>query len=476
MATTSSTSALGTLSASGIGSGLDINSLVSQLVAADRAGPDAQISRRKTDATTQISGLAAVKSALSVFQTAISTLKGKDALNPRSTTTSDDKILTATAANGAATGSYNVEVVALAQAQQLSSIAFAGGSTSVVGTGTLTIGQGSGSFTVTVDSSNDTLAGIRDAINGAAGNTGVQATLIQETNGAHLVLTSAKAGAANAITVSQSGGDGGLAQIAYDPAHSITNLSVVQAAQDSHIRVAGYDHYSPTNSVSDSIDGVTLNLVAAAVGTTVAVGVTLDGESIKTQVQSFVTAYNKLQGTLSNLDSYDSSTQTAGAMFGDSMLRGIEDQLRQDLSKSVSGLSGSFSSLASIGVTKQIDGTLALDATKLDAAVTQNSSAVASLFGSSDGVATTLFSHIDLLLRSSGPLDSRNQTLQQTLKDIQNDSDTLDARMQTIQAQYLKQFTALDTLLSQLQTTSNYLTTALANLPGPNLTSSRSSG
>ncbi len=474
MTTTSSTSALGTLSASGIGSGLDINSIVSQLVAADRQGPDAQISRRQTDATTQISGLAAIKSALSVFQTAIAGLKGQGALNPRTTTTSDSTILTATAASNAAAGSYSVEVVGLAQAQQLSSTAFAGGSTSVVGTGTLTFTQGTKSFNVTIDSTNNTLAGVRDAINKAAGNTGVQATLITESNGSHLVLSATATGAANAMTITQSGGDGGLAQLAYDPANSNTHLTLVQAAQDSHIKVAGYDHYSPTNTVSDSIDGVTLNLVSAKAGTKVTIGVTRDTSSVKSQIQSFVSAYNNLQGTLSTLDSYDATTQTAGALFGDSMLRGVEDQLRNDLSRTVSGAAPPYNSLAAIGVTKQADGTLAVDSTKLDNALSANPTAVSSVFGSSDGVATTLFLHLDATLRSNGPIDSRNTNLQQTLKDIQNDKDALDTKMQGIQTQYMKQFTALDTLLSQLQTTSNYLTTALASLPKPNLTSSSS--
>ncbi|MEP7242552.1 MAG: flagellar filament capping protein FliD [Gammaproteobacteria bacterium] len=451
--------------------GLDVSSIVSQLVAADRKGPDTQIARRKTDATTQISGLAAVKSALSVFQTAISKMKGTGALATRATTTSDEKIVTATATSGAATGTYNVEVLALAKSQQLSSTAFATGPTAVVGTGTLTIGQGTGSFTVTIDSTNNTLSGIRNAINSASGNTGVQATLIQETNGAHLVLSSTATGAASSMTVTQTGGDGGLAQIAYDPAHSITNLTEKQPAQDSHIKVAGYDRYSPTNSVSDSIDGLTLNLISASPGDVIAVGVSLDTADVKKQVQSFVSAYNSLQGTLSQLDSYDASTRTAGAMFGDSMLRGIEDQLRQDLSKAVTGLPNGVNSLAAIGVTKQIDGTLALDETKLNKAVAQNPGAVSSLFGGEDGVATTLFKHLDTMLLSTGSLASRNQSLQETLSKIQDDTDTLDARMGTLQKQYVKQFTALDSLLASLQTTSNYLTTALDGLPKPNLAS-----
>jgi len=459
MATTSGTT--GTSAAASYG--LDVSSIVSQLVAADRKGPDALIASRKSDATTQISGLAAVKSALSVFQTAISKLKGTGALSTRATTTSNDKIVTATATGSAATGAYNVEVLALAKSQQLASTAFAAGPTTVVGTGTLTIGQGTGSFSVTIDSTNNTLTGIRNAINSASGNTGVQATLIQETNGTHLVFSATKTGAAGAMTVSQTGGDGGLAQI--------TSLVQKQPAQDSHIRVAGFDHYSATNTVSDSIDGVTLNLVSASVGDIVSVGITLDTNDVKKQVQSFVSAYNSLQGTLSQLDSYDSSTKTAGAMFGDSLLRGVEDQLRQDLSKSVSGLPAGFSSLATIGVTKQVDGTLALDEGKLNTAVAQNPGAVSSLFGGDDGVATTLFKHLDTMLLSTGSIASRNQNLQETLSKIQDDTDALDARMDTLQKQYVKQFTALDSLLASLQTTSNFLTTALAGLPEPNLTS-----
>jgi flagellar hook-associated protein 2 len=204
----------------------------------------------------------------------------------------------------------------------------------------------------------------------------------------------------------------------------------------------------------------------------VTVGVARDTDGMKTQVQAFATAYNNLQSTLTGLDSYDASTETAGALFGDSLLRGIEDQLRTTLSKSVSGLAPPYNSLAAIGVTKQADGTLGVDAAKLDAAITANPASVGSIFGAADGVGTTLFNNIDVMLRSNGVFDTRNKNLQSTLKTIQNDSDNLDTKMDGIQKQYLKQFTALDTLLSQLQSTSNYLTQALAGLPKPNLTSS----
>jgi flagellar hook-associated protein 2 len=444
---------------------LDVPTLVSQLVSAERAQYQTPITARQTTATVQLSAVSSLKGALGSFQNAVSGLKDASTFTPRTTSSSDEDVLTATTDGNASTGSYDIEVIALAKAQQLASSGFAGGSTAAVGTGTLTITYGTTSFNVTVDSTNKTVAGIRDAINKATGNTGVQATILNDQNGAHLVLTSAQTGAANTIKIAASGGDGGLAALAYDGVNP-SQVTQLQAAQDAHIKIADtYDHYSSTNVVTDAIDDVTLNLKATS-GTAVTLSVADDTDSLKQKVTTFVQAYNSLYSTFSKLRSYDPGTQSAGPLLGDSLLRNIEDQIGSDLSNPVSGVSGVYTTLASLGVTRQTDGTLGLDGAKLDKALTADHLSVAQVFGGDNGVASRLSTDLDAFLKSGGGIDTRTNALNATLKQVQTDTDALDAKMQVIQDRYTKQFTALDALLQQLQNTSNYLTSQLSSLPG----------
>jgi flagellar hook-associated protein 2 len=446
------------------GLNLDVQSLASQLVAADRAPMDARLSRQEQTLTVQMSGLGSLKGALSAFQDALKPLKSVGAFTIRAATTSDEDVLGVSADTTAAPGSYDIEVLDLAKANQLVSGVFSGAD-AVVGTGTLTIGLGASSFNVTIDSTNNTLAGIRDAINKSADNTGVQATLIREQNGTHLVLTANKTGAANAIKVTQTGGDGGLNQLVYDP-NGTKNLTVKQPAQDSHITVAGFDHYSATNTVTDAIDGVSLNLTKKTeVGTPVSITVTSDDASISKNVQNFVDAFNKLQKTFGTLQSFNSTTGATGPLFGDSLLRQVDQQLRLDLSNTVSGVSTSYNSLAAVGITRQTDGTLAVDTKKLNAAIATGNGAVAQLFGSTDGIAARLFTHIDSTLATGAALDYRNTSIQASLKKLQTDKANLDTRMQDQMARYVKQFSALDAMLSQMQQTSSYLSQQLASVP-----------
>jgi flagellar hook-associated protein 2 len=449
-------SSLGSLSGttSTVGANLNVSALVTQLVAADRAAPQAQITSETNSTNAEVSALGSLMGALGTFQTALQKVADPTAFNANKTTSSNSAVVTATVDSTAGTGSYGVQVVALAQAHQLTSGAFVAGSNSPVGIGTLTIAQGSSSFNVTIDSANSTLSGIAAAINSASGNTGVQATILTEQGGAHLVLTASQTGAASAISVTTA--DSGLAQLNYNA--TTRNLTELQPAQDSHIKIANFDHYSATNSVSDAVTGVTFNLQSALPGTTVTVAVTPDTSGTANLVSSFVSAYNQLQSVLSGLDSYDPTSKTAGALLGDATLANIESQLRVDLSNTVSTASGTYNSLASLGVTKQADGSLTLDMTKLNAAMAASPDAVAQIFASGNGIATRLNNHIVTQLQSSGPLSSRNQQLQSTLSDIKTQTSNLDARMAAVQATYTAQFTALETMLAQMQTTSSYLT------------------
>jgi len=459
------------------GSQIDVQGLVSQLVAAERLTADKQIQRETTRVTTQISALGQLMGSLSTFRSALDSLKSIDAFNIRSATSSNEAVLTATAGGKAVAGSYDIEVTRLAQAQQISSNAFAGDSTAVVGTGTLTISLGSGSFTVDITDSNSTLAGIRDAINGSKNNPGVRATLIQGANGAKLVLSSSKTGAANTIEVAHSGGDGGLSQIAYS-AVAPGNYTVVKQAQDAAISIAGTSVASATNTIENAIDGVTLTLKkpTTAESGPATLTVAQDTTAATARVKNFVNAYNTLVGQLNKLRSYDPLTKTAAPMLGDSLLNGIESEIRRSLSSVVPGQAPGFQTLASIGVqmtsggaaSLALDGTLSIDDAKLQKALTGNFEAVGKLFGSADGIAAKLYKQVDDRLKTGGAIETRSKNLVDQQRVLTKRKDDLDARMLIVQQRYLAQFTALDTLLSKLQVTSSYMSQQIASLPGAN--------
>jgi flagellar hook-associated protein 2 len=454
------------LSVSGIGSGLDINSLVTQLVAAERAPNDDRISRREIKVTTQISALGTLRGSLSTFKTALETLKGTTGFEPRKATVSDDDFFTATVGTSAAPGTYDIEVVALAKSHQLASAPYLTGPGAVVGTGTLTITSGGNTFNLEIDSTNNTLAGIRSAINSATANTSVQATLIHEEDGTHLVITSRKTGEANGIEISTTGGDGGLNALVYD-ADGTQNMVEKQPNQDAHIRVAGFDVYSATNTVTGAIDDVTINLKKAEEGTFVSLDVANDNAEVLTRVKAFVTAHNTLYAAMAKLRTYNAETKVAGPLLGDSMLNGIEEQIRRGLTDTVSGLSGTYRSLGSLGISKQVDGTLKLDEVKFSAALAADRTAVTQVFNSTDGVAVRLFDRIDRHLNADGDVTARDSSLKKSMELITKDKEKLDDRMVSVEARYRKQFLALDSLLSRMNSTSSYLASQLSNLPKP---------
>jgi flagellar hook-associated protein 2 len=450
------------------GSQIDVQSLVSQLVAAERKPLDDQVARAKSRVSTQISATSALLGALSSFQASLNGLKTTTAFSSRSTASTDTAVLTASATTSAVPGRYDIQVDRLASAQQISSNAFAQGGTQVVGTGTLSVSLGSTSFNVNIDSANNTLAGIRDAINAASDNPGVTATLITAADGAHLVLTSSKTGASNAIQVTQSGGNGGLSALEYTNANQ-TNYTQLRPAQDSRVLVAGtYEATSSTNVIEGVIEGVSLNLVSAKPGTTVSIDVTFDKTGAKEKVNQFVAAYNQLRGMMTRLGGYDSASKAAGPMLGDALLSSIDAEIRRTLSSPVAEAGTAIQTLADIGVTTQKDGTLKVDATKLDSALANNFDAVARLFGTEDtGVAARLFDQVNDRLADGAGIDLRNDSLQAEQRALQKKADDINVRMQIVQQTYLKQFTRLDTLLSSLSTTSAYLSQqieALSNL------------
>jgi flagellar hook-associated protein 2 len=445
------------------GSVIDVSSLVSQLVSATQAPQEALISNKTQAVTTQISAVGALKSALSTFQSSLSALDTPSAFGALAANSSDDTVFTATADSSAALGTYSVAINQLAQAQQLVSAAFSGGGSQTLGTGTLQVSLGGARFTVAIDSSTDTVAGIAGAINAATGNPGIEASVVTGTDGAHLVLSSAQTGASNTIQVSETDSGGALAALTYGTGNT-THYTQATAAQDATFSVAGVNYTSASNTVTDALSGVTLDLLATT-ASPATLSVSTDTSTVQSNISAFVSAYNTMQGSLASLGSFDSTSNTAGPMMGDALLSGMQNQIRSTLYGIVDTGSSTYSSLASIGITTNSDGTLSVNSATLSAALSSDFTAVSQLFSGTNGIAASLNGQITTNLQSGGPIDSRSKTLVQQENALTQQNDQLTQQMNALTASLTEQYSSLNTLLSSLQSTSAYLTQAFGTLP-----------
>ncbi|HET7269321.1 MAG TPA: flagellar filament capping protein FliD, partial [Oleiagrimonas sp.] len=455
MSTISTNPGTGLISSPGIGSGLDVNTLVSKLVDAERQPAQAQIDNQRAYVTNQTSAIGSLKSLLAALQSSLSSLADGSAFTKYTATSSDTDLFTATAGANAMPGRYQIEVLQTAAAQKLTSAAYA--DDAAVGTGTLTLSVGGESIAIDIDSGNNTLSGIRDAINGASGNPGVGATIVHATDGDHLVLTSTATGVANAFSISASGGDGGLNALRWDASTNTGNLTLQNAATDAQVNIDGFTSTSPDNVVDGAIDGVTLNIASAEPGQTETLTVGRDATSTQNLVQAFVNAYNNFVRGAGQLASYDPGSKTAGPLLGDASLLGIRSQLSSVLADVAGSNVSGLRTLGDIGVNLQADGTLQLDVNELDDALGSQPAQVANLFGGDQGYAGKLDSLLDGYLGTGGLLDIRSDSLDERGKQLDQQQARLDARMQSVQDRYLKQFTALDVTMSQMNQTSSFL-------------------
>ncbi len=462
------------ISSTGIGSGLDINSIVSSLTTAKAAPETNALNRSKTALTAEVSAFGTFNSALATFQATLATLQDPTKLATRTATLADTTIATATATSSAVAGQYSIQVQNLAAAASLSSKPV--NATSAIGTGTLTLAVGGVSSSITIDSTNNTLQGIVSAINSAPNNPGVSASIITTTAGARLVLSGTATGAANAIKVTQSGGDGGLAVLQYDPANGLNNLAQTQAAQDANFSVNGFAATSAGNQVSGAISGVTLNLVkptAANTPTTLTIG--NDTQSAQTSIGTFVAALNGLQTSIHSLTSYNASTQTAGPLLGNQTLLSFQSQLSKILGQVNSAISSGPNSLAALGIAVNPQGTFSTNATTLSNALTASVDSVAKLLSGPNGIATQLNTFVTQYTQAGGLLDTINPSLQSSLSNISKQQADLTARMAIYSATLTAEYNAMDTAVALLKQTQTYLSQAFNTNSSSNSTSTSTS-
>jgi flagellar hook-associated protein 2 len=473
-------SSTGTLSAPGVGSGLDIKGLVSQLMAVEQQ-PLTQLATQEAKYQAKLSSLGAIKGALASLQSAAQALATASTAS-YSASVSDSSVLSATAGSSAVAGNYSVSVDGskLAQGQKL--VAPGKASTSAaIGTGastTLTITLGtitggppvSGQYanadftadpartpvSLTIDAGNNTLAGIRDAINAA--NAGVSASIINDGGGLpyHLALTSNDTGAASSMKLSVSGDADIGALLGYDPHAAPQTFSETQSAQNAQFTVDGVAITSATNTVTDAIPGVSLTLANRPGINTVTVALARTGGSLNSALGSLVSAYNAANAAITG------ATAKGAVMQGEGGVVSLQRQIRAILG-GTQPTGGAYTTLSQLGVGFQADGSLKLDSLKLGAALSANIGAVSSLAAA---IGAALKSAADGMLGAAGPITSKTDSINRSITDIGARRAHLQDRLAAVQARYQKQFSGLETLISSMNKTSQYLTQQLASLPG----------
>lgn len=457
------------ISSVGTGSGIDLEGLIKDILDAERTPKENSLNLKETTIEAKISALGSIKSTLSEFQTALAKLKSGTLFTSRSAVSSDSSVFTATAAAGTDLGSYAIEVLDLAKTHKLSTNANFATASTVVGNGTLNITVGSSSFDVAITAgSNDTLVGVRDAINNATNNAGVRASILSVGDGMggttrKLVLTSTSSGADKAISVAVTGdGDGidndnaGLSQLIS------ANLTQIDPAQNARITIDGFEVTSSTNQFTNAIEGVTLTAVKEnpdALGTpfggTLTVGV--DKTGAKSAIEGFVANYNGLVTIFNTLTNYNPADGTRGLLSGDASVSVMESRLRAIMNDTVAEAEEGMNSLAFLGISTNRNGSITLNDSKLSSAVSNRFEDMEALFSGTNGIATRLDKLVTELTGAGGVFSTRESSMREQLSQIDDQRDQLELRLTAIEARYRSQFSALDILVNQLNQTGDFL-------------------
>ena len=454
---------MATISSPGIGSGLDVQSIVTQLVALEKA-PLTQLKTQATSLQTRLSTYGTIKSQVSALGDAATKLSTSKGWNAVTATSSNASAVGVTASSGAPASSFSIAVQQLAKAQSTASSAVA--ADTAMGTGSMTIELGSWSgnaftagsgtpVTVTIGAGEDSLAEIAAKINDA--DAGVSATVLKDASGERLLMRSKDTGATTGFRISVTDDDtnntdaSGLSRLAY-AAGNANGMSQTQAGQNALATVNGVSISSTSNRLSDTLPGLTLQLSQVTTAP-VEIDVSSDLEAVRSNVQAFIDNYNTLNTTLANATRYDASTKVAGALQGDSTATGLQNALRS-MMRSVTA-STPFSRLTDIGIEMQTGGKLTLDSEKFDAALS-DLDGLKSLFTATTGSATTQGFGLKVktfaqgLIDSDGLLSTKTDSIQSSIKRNTLEQDKVNDRAARAETRYLAQYNAMDAAVAKL--------------------------
>ena len=453
------------ISFSGVGSGVDTKLIVNSLVSSEIQPQRQALDTRRKSFDAQISAIGRLKSSLTEFNTALQNLNSADKFQARSVTQSSENNFKASARPTAQPGSYQVSVEQLARSQVLISENQAFSSAQdVVGNGSVTISLGgafdselNNGFTLNFDSEDTTLQDVARAINRAPDNNQVSASIVNVDDGqggtqARLMLTSLETGTANEINIAVTEGS--------QPGLSfLNNMDESRSAEDAVIKVNGLTATRSSNEIGDVIQGVTLNLTQADEGVATTITVGTDREAIEKNVQSFVDAYNKVQGALRDMTSKDDSV-----LRSDSTVRMLSSQLRSISSSTVDTGDPQASLLAQVGVSVDRDGRMSLDKSALSEQLDRNFNSVADLFASEEGVAKRLSDFVRPYTQAGGLLDNRTDSLNTRLRGVSDQEERIDRSEELLFNRLTRQFNAMDSMVAQMNSNGAFLNAQLASL------------
>ena len=452
-----------TIQFGGLATGLDTSSIIDQLMNIERQ-PLTRLEADKTWLNNRLKAFTELDTRLKSFSDSIKDLNYRDTLLKRSTTLGSEEFFTASASRDAMPGaSYEVEVVSLARVQKSVSSGVASSSAPLFGTGSLSLTVGGDTHTIDIGEGENSLTGVMEAINAA--DVGVRAAIINDgtvnpdgsSTPFRMVLTGetvAKEFSLDASTLT-----GGA---------SLDLGTPVQQATRAHVRVDNIDIYSDTNTLTEAIPGMTLDLRKAEAGTTTSLAVNVDKAAIKEAIEEFATGYNKVVSFITSQSVIDG--EGGGVLGGDSGINAIKRRLQTMLTQPVEN-SGTLRALSQLGFETQKDGTLQVNEKTLGAAIDENLDSVVSLLAGEDGVegvATRFKNYLfDLTSSATGMLQGRRESINSNLKRIDTKIDASQARLEQRQKTLEAQFSAMETLVSNLNAQSSYLTqqmTALTNM------------
>lgn len=475
---------MATISSLGIGSGVDLNGIVNQLVALEKK-PLQQLEKTARSIQTQMSSIGTIQSQFAKLQDAANALTGTRVWNSVQSSTSDATSVSVSASNGAPVGNYQVNVQRLASSQSVLAPTALPSSASAVGAGTLTIEIGSWSaggtsFTARaggnpvsiVITADDTLATMRDRINSAGA--GVTASIVTDSTGARLTFNSSESGAAAGFRINAADADGastdaaGLSRFAYDPPSGATQMQLMQAGTNSLATINGIEVSSAGNVLSGVLEGLnlTLNRVTTA---PVTVGVTRDTNAIREAITGFAKAYSEVAKSINDMTRFDESTRTGGPLQGDSVTVGLLSRMRS-LINTPSGASAVFTRLSDIGLTLQRDGSMAVNESRLDTALGRLGelrtalSAVNVAQPENAGLARRFSDLATALLGANGTITNRTSSLQKELANNRADQDKVTAKAEATEKRLIAQYSAMDSAVSKLSGLNAFVSAQLAAL------------
>ncbi|MCL2523649.1 MAG: flagellar filament capping protein FliD [Betaproteobacteria bacterium] len=436
----------GTISSLGVGSGIDTASIVDKLMTLEKL-PLKALQTKQSALNTKLSSYGQLKSALDALQTAAKTLADPNKLAGLSASFSNTGVLKAETGIFASPGTYTINVSQLATAQKSFTNAITGNP--AFGAGTLKFSVGGEEKTVDVGDG-ASLNDIRAAINAA--NIGVTATVISGNGGDRLVLSGTATGAAGGFSVTASGDSSLNALVSFDASLGI-------AAQNAELTIDGVAVTSSSNTLTSALTGMTLSLTGTGATT---MTVARDANGVSEAVNAFVKAFNDVISRIKSDTAWDSASKTGKPLNAESTVRSVMQMLSNTRSSAPDGLGDSvFQTLSSLGISVQKDGLLTVDNTKLTNAINTSFADVQKTLGA---FGQAFSATVDQINGTNGLIANRVNGLNNSVRLLQDDQDKLQMRLDMIQKRYQAQFTALDTLMSSLQTTSSYLTQQLAAL------------